>query len=124
MGVDLVELVIEVEKAFGIAILDEDAGNIITVGQLYDYVVAKLPAQETECCLTATAFYQFRSALTGQFGVDRREVRPSALVGIIVREPTRRRTGSFLVDVSIGACPPRSACLDEIGRFSEFSWAG
>ena len=46
MGLDTVELVIEVEKAFDISILDADAEKIITVGQLYDCVVSKLPAHE------------------------------------------------------------------------------
>ena len=90
MGLDLVELAIEVEEVFGITILDADAPNIITVGQLYDYVIAKLPAQETERCLSAMAFYQFRSALTDQFGVDRKQVRPSAFLDHIVPEPSRR----------------------------------
>jgi acyl carrier protein len=90
MGLDLVELVIEVEKAFDINILNADAEKIITVGQLYDYVVAKLPAQETDRCLSAAAFYRFRRALTVQFGIDRRAVHPSTLIAGTVLEPKRR----------------------------------
>jgi hypothetical protein len=45
MGLDTVELVIEVEKAFDIAILDADAERIATVGQLYEFVLAKLLLQ-------------------------------------------------------------------------------
>jgi acyl carrier protein len=90
MGLDTIELVIEVEKAFDISILDADAEKIITVGQLYDCVVSKLPAQETERCLSAAAFYRFRRELTGQFGVNRRDVRPSTLIGSIVPAPKRR----------------------------------
>ena len=90
MGLDLVELVIEVEKTFDINILNADAEKIITVGQLYDYVLAKLPAQETDRCLSAAAFYRFRLALSVQFGVDRRAVHPSTLVASIVPEPKRR----------------------------------
>lgn len=36
MGLDTVELVMEVEETFAIAISDHDAGGIVTVGQLFD----------------------------------------------------------------------------------------
>jgi acyl carrier protein len=90
MGLDTVELVIEVEKTFDISILDADAEKFITVGQLYDCVLSKLPAQKAKRCLSAVAFYQFRSALTAQFGVDRSRVRPSTLITSIMPEPARR----------------------------------
>jgi hypothetical protein len=100
MGLDLVELAIEVEKTFDISILDADAEKIITVGQLYDYVISKLPAQQSRRCLTAAAFYQFRSALTAQFGVERASIRPSTSITSIVPETARRsewqRLGSHL----------------------------
>ena len=90
MGLETVELVIEVEENFDISILDADAEKIITVGQLYDCVLSKLPAQQEQRCLTAAAFYQIRGALTGQFGVERTSVRPSTLIKRIVPEPERR----------------------------------
>jgi hypothetical protein len=90
MGLDAVELVIEVEKTFDISILDADAEKIVTVGQLYDCVLSKLPAQQTQRCLSAAAFYQFRSALTAQFGIDRASVRPSTLITSIVPETGRK----------------------------------
>jgi acyl carrier protein len=38
MGLDIVELVIEVETVFGIQIPNEDAKRLETVGLLFDYV--------------------------------------------------------------------------------------
>jgi acyl carrier protein len=38
MGLDTVELIVEIEKSFNISIPDEKAGRIVTVGQLADYV--------------------------------------------------------------------------------------
>jgi len=38
LGVDLVELIMELEDQFGIKISDEDAQKITTVGQAVDYV--------------------------------------------------------------------------------------
>jgi hypothetical protein len=40
VGLDTVELVIDVENAFGISIPDTDAGGLYTVGDLQQYVVA------------------------------------------------------------------------------------
>ena len=96
MGLDLVELAMEVEDAFGISIPNEDAEKIITVGQLYHFVVANLPAQETKRCLSAAAFYRFRLALTDQFGADRKAVRPSTLLASLVPERERRREWDLL----------------------------
>jgi acyl carrier protein len=95
MGLDLVELVIEIESAFGIEIPDEDASNIQTVGQLYDYILAKLPSPESpRCssprCLSAVAFYSLRRALTDQLGVARRNVRPSTPIGSLIPVSHRR----------------------------------
>lgn len=38
MGLDTVELIVEIEKSFDISIPDEDAERIATVGQLADYI--------------------------------------------------------------------------------------
>jgi hypothetical protein len=38
MGLDVIEMVMEVESAFGIDIPDADAARLTTVGALYDYV--------------------------------------------------------------------------------------
>ena len=40
-GLDLVEIVIRVEKEFDIKVSDEDAASITTTGQLIDYLMAR-----------------------------------------------------------------------------------
>lgn len=42
MGLDIVELVMEVEAEFRVDIPDEDASRLGTVGALYDYVARRL----------------------------------------------------------------------------------
>jgi acyl carrier protein len=42
-SLDLVELVMELEDRTRIRIPDEDAANILTVGQAADYVAARVP---------------------------------------------------------------------------------
>jgi acyl carrier protein len=43
-SLDLYELVMELEDAYGVRISDEDATRILTVGQAVDFVVAHEPA--------------------------------------------------------------------------------
>jgi len=42
MGLDIVEMLMEVESEFGVDIPDADAERLTTVGALYDYVAARL----------------------------------------------------------------------------------
>lgn len=45
MGLDMVELVMEIEREFGIDLPDEEAGRLLTVGMLADFVMRQLPAE-------------------------------------------------------------------------------
>jgi hypothetical protein len=64
MGLDFVEVVLEVEDSFGIKIPDEVAGDIETVGQLYEFVLAARPSCETaRGCLSSATFRMIRRAI-------------------------------------------------------------
>ncbi len=43
-SLDLYELVMELEDTYGVAISEEDAAEIQTVGQAVDFVLARLPS--------------------------------------------------------------------------------
>ena len=45
-SLDLYELVMELEDTYGVAIPEQDAVDILTVGQAVDYVHSRLPAGE------------------------------------------------------------------------------
>ena len=89
MGLDSVELVIEVEKTFGFSIPDDDVAALDTVGKLYDYILAHRFEGTEQGCLTSVAFYKLRRALMSVFGMARSDVRPSLEVAAII--PARRR---------------------------------
>src|SRR5688572_32218043 len=100
MGLDTVELVMEIEDAFGITIPDEDAEKIETIGQTAAYVVGRLrlmaPVTEARSwksrsyCATSRAFYQLRSELRSRFGIPRRLVMPTSRIGELVRSRSQR----------------------------------
>ena len=89
MGMELVELAIEVEETFGFTIPDEDAAALDTVGKLYDYILERRFEGKEQGCLTSVAFYRLRRALMSVFGVARDDIRRSLDLAEII--PRRRR---------------------------------
>jgi hypothetical protein len=60
---DELDILDEVETAFGISIAETEAAAVRTVGDLFDLVVRDTGAQQTRACLTQAAFYRLRRAL-------------------------------------------------------------
>ena len=89
MGLDLVEVVMEVEDAFGISISDEDVPTLETVGSLHEYVSKRLGKRLKTPCLTAVAFYRLRRSLMSILGVSRDKLRPSTDLRLLI--PVRNR---------------------------------
>ena len=78
-GIDLIE---EVEAAFGIKVADDEAERCSTVGDLYEVIRAHTPHWDEQdgSCASSAVFYRFRRALAPE---DKREVSPSyALEGV------------------------------------------
>jgi acyl carrier protein len=62
MGLDTVELIMEIEKRFDIKIPDQEAEKITTVGDMYYCVWAKLGGKYTDKCKSQILFYKLRKA--------------------------------------------------------------
>ncbi len=94
MGLDTVELVMEMERAFGITIPDEEAEKIQTVGQAHRYIVAMLSEQPGPepgpACLTAAMFYRLRRQLMGCLRVERPRIRPDSALEDLFSKRGRR----------------------------------
>ncbi len=67
---DEIDLLEEIESAFGVEIEAEQAEGLLTVGDLQDLLVRKLGARDgrRRACLTAAAFYRLRKAISGASG--------------------------------------------------------
>jgi len=109
MGLDTVELVMEIEDEFGIGIPDADAELIQTVGQLHAYICGRLRPRGETPCPSARAFYQFRRALLARQPLPRRCVRPSSRVSRLLPEECRARW---------------PAVADEVGLADAYSFGG
>jgi acyl carrier protein len=80
MGLDTVELVMEIEDEFAITLPDADAELIQTAGQLHAYVCHRLRPQPAPRCASARAFYFLRRVVLCHHDVSRSAVRPGARV--------------------------------------------
>ena len=87
MGLDLVELAMEIEDEFAFTMPDEDAELISTVGQTHAYIVRRLRERgppEPGVCGSARVFYRLRRGLAAAYGLTRELVRPRSRVGDLV----------------------------------------
>ena len=78
MGLDTVELVIEVEKLFEIEIRDANAAKLVSVGDLHGYVVDELRRLERFDGNADTVYAQLRDIICEQLGVKPEQVVPGA----------------------------------------------
>lgn len=115
MGLDSVELVIEVEERFGVSIPDKDAEELATVGQLIDYVIAAKPPNCSEYCQTSRSFYRVRRVLMEQFRIPRVRVRLDSPLEEIIPMDNRRLHWELL-----GQKLPRLPNLDISKRTFDF----
>ena len=96
MGLDLVELVMEVEDEFGIQIPDEAASKTQTVGDLYRLVLeltgqAWMPPSHNKVeCESRHLFYQLRQGIMSALGPSKKDIKPSTSLAAIFPVWTRQ----------------------------------
>ncbi|MEM9184878.1 MAG: hypothetical protein AAGB00_00105 [Planctomycetota bacterium] len=90
MGLDGVEMVMAIEDRFGIAIADEEAAAILTVGQLNDLVRSRLEAREARACHSLPAFLSVRAATREVVADPSLRLRPATRIEAVVPGNRRR----------------------------------
>lgn len=92
MGLDTVELVLEFEEEFEIAIPDAMACEMIDIGKTVTGIVKLLAEKERPlvACSTAHAFYRLRQNSMARFDTPRSMVRLDVPIGMLV-PPSRDR---------------------------------
>ncbi len=90
MGLELVELVLRVEEAFGIEITDDEAVAAETVGQLHQCILSKLEQRQSRRCPSSEVFYGIRRALVSLFSMNRRAVSPDTTLNSLFPLPERQ----------------------------------
>jgi acyl carrier protein len=81
MGLDIVELFIEVERVFEVSIPDADASELETVGSLYDYLCIHSPlvgARRAPGDYSGPLWNRFVQIVASATGVEVSQLRPEA----------------------------------------------
>lgn len=89
MGLDIVELVMEVEEEFDVRIPDREAERLMTVGDLYRWLLRQLGRQAAGPCLSGVTFYRVRRAFMA-IGFPRFVVAPRTGLRELLPEENRR----------------------------------
>lgn len=106
MGLDGVELVIEVEDHFGITIQDATAEGIRTVGDLVELVHDRLSNAQRTHCASLPAFLSLRTTVRESTGNKTLRIRPRDKI-VEVLTPTQRCELWKRLPNLIGKTPPQ-----------------
>ena len=88
MGLDAVELVMDLEDAFGIDISADDSEHFTTVGDLFEFLKARTDLAPAGTCLSASTFYEIKNGLRSA-GIGERFGPSTDLATILPRKDRR-----------------------------------
>ncbi len=90
MGLDSVELVMDVEDEFQIVIPDAVASLVVTVGMLVDVVHFHISTSTQDPCLSQHGFYVVRKTLLYQLDVPRSSILPDTKFSDLIAKEDRQ----------------------------------
>jgi acyl carrier protein len=90
MGLDSVEILVNVENAFGITISNYEAEKITTVGDIHNVVWRNVQGRQSMRCRSQQLFYKLRYLLISKFQVPREDIEPDASLNDIFPKKNRR----------------------------------
>lgn len=90
MGLDSVEILVNVENAFGITISNYEAEKIATVGDIHNVVWRSLQGRQSMRCKTQQLFYKFRYILAVKFNIPKETIELDASLNEIFPTTNRR----------------------------------
>ena len=90
MGLEGVELVMDVEDRFGTSIPDSAVEHIQTVGDLHKFLMDRICDKNSNPCQSAALFYPIRKIIVDNFAVERSLIKPSTPLETIVDKTDRQ----------------------------------
>lgn len=90
MGLDSVEILVEVEKTFGINIPDKEAEKIITIGDFHEAVWRHIENKNGRKCKSQLVFYKLRQSAGQRFNFPREDFRMETSPEEIFPQKNRR----------------------------------
>jgi hypothetical protein len=87
---DIIAVLLGIQENFDVIITDEELLQIRTMGQLYEFVRARVVRNQAQVCVTSATFYRLRRALGDVCGVARDHVRPTSQLEELIPSDGRR----------------------------------
>lgn len=98
---DIEDLLVKVEKSFGIEFSENELVNVRTFGELCDYIKNKIQLDKQDDCTSQQAFYKLRNVLTSNLKVDKNEIIPDTqLADLLPRQIRKTRINQ--IEQSLG----------------------
>ncbi len=89
MGLELVEIVMDVENEFGVSIEDADAYHLTTPQHVANYLYKRVRTSQSSPCPSQMGFYLLRKALCENFSFQRNEISPKTRFDELFQENVR-----------------------------------
>ena len=112
MGLDIVELVLEIEDEFDIHLPDSDMEVIRTPYDLATYIYEKLSNPENDKCRSQVGFYKLRKKFMDGFGLKKEELSPDTNLQELLGEDIRSKWKQLVETLEYGQHIP-SLILDK-----------
>lgn len=106
MGLDTVEIVLEIEKAFGIKMPDKELEQVVTVGQLQDLVWKYIQHRPNAHCKSQQLFYRLRNLFQDHYELRKNGVQLQSDPNGIFPAKNRRQHYAHFQNVSGLRLPP------------------
>lgn len=94
MGLDSVEIVVDIENAFGIQIPGREAEKIITVGDFHNVVWEHVKDRKSIKCKSQGLFYKLRVLLSDELQIRKQAITPETFLSDIIPIDNRRKLWS------------------------------
>ncbi|WP_430401202.1 acyl carrier protein [Flavobacterium sp.] len=89
---DIEDLLVEVEKSFGISFVGNELAHIATFGELCDHIADKIKLDNSNDCTSQQAFYKLREAILTTLQIDNKIITPDFPLTKILPRQNRRST--------------------------------
>ena len=87
---DIDDILVKIEKSFGIEFGKNELVHITTFGQLCDYIADKIQLDCSNDCTSQQAFYKLRNAISLTLQIDSNAISPSSSLAGIFPKQSRR----------------------------------
>ncbi|QHL89155.1 hypothetical protein GU926_17665 [Nibribacter ruber] len=87
---DIEDLLVKVEKSFGIKFISNELTHVQTFGEMCDLIKSKIRLENADNCTTQQAFYKLRNSIINNLQVDKEQLTPDTSLADFLPRRTRK----------------------------------